>query len=190
MALKYAPTMVIGLEDGSGNDEMAKVLEDVRFWLSEYYRQVCPIVRFGMADKQKLTDLTEKIGESVGSNLTDGLRRWLETIAEARRLEEVRGSGFEIVGVERLNRHQRSKCWRERRHQPADAVRSMLFLPQRTKQHLPEEKAHQHAPSRWLRRICLCSEALSLQAPRGTPTKGCCVGRTTGECDPRIQACW
>jgi hypothetical protein len=31
MALKYAPTMVIGLEDGSGNDEMAKVLEDVRF---------------------------------------------------------------------------------------------------------------------------------------------------------------
>jgi len=104
MALKYAPTMVIGLEDGSGNDEMAKVLEDVRFRLSEYYRQVCPIVRFGMADEQKLTDLTEKIGEIVGSNLTDGLRRWLETIAEARRLEEVRGSGFEIVGVERLNR--------------------------------------------------------------------------------------
>ncbi len=108
MALKYAPTMVIGLREGgdkgSESDELGKVLENARSWLSEYYPQVCPMVKFGMADERQLIDLTDRIGESVGSDLTDGLRRWLEAIAEARRLEEVRRSGFEIVGVERLNR--------------------------------------------------------------------------------------
>ena len=108
MALKYAPTMVIGLRDGGdkkgGSDELGEMLENARSWLSEYYPQVCPIVKFGMADEQQLTDLTERVGESVKSNLNDGLRRWLEAIAEVGRLEEVRRSGFEIVGVERLNR--------------------------------------------------------------------------------------
>lgn len=121
MALKYAPTLVIGLKGGNGQ-AMEGVLRNARFWLSEYYPQVVPVVKFGMADEKQLTDMTERIGEPVGDGLVSGLRSWLETIAETRRLEEVREQGIEIVGVERLNRRIILLLQPDCLHQPALSV--------------------------------------------------------------------
>jgi hypothetical protein len=118
MALKYAPTLVIGLKGGNGQ-AMEGVLGNVRFWLSEYYPQVVPIVKFGMADENHMT---ERIGEPVGDGLVSGLRSWLETIAETRRLEKVREQGIEIVGVERLNRRVILLLQPDCLHQPALSV--------------------------------------------------------------------
>ncbi len=103
LALKYAPTLVIGVK-GDNGQATERLLENVRGWLSAYYPQVIPIVRFGMADGRQLVDMTERIGETVGDSLAEGLRKWLEAIAEARRLEEVKKQGIEVVGVERVNR--------------------------------------------------------------------------------------
>jgi len=61
MALKYAPTLVIGLKGGNGQ-VVEGVLGNVRFWLSEYYPQVVPIVKFGMADEKQSCTVTEVMG--------------------------------------------------------------------------------------------------------------------------------
>jgi hypothetical protein len=45
-----------------------------------------------MADEKQLTDMTERIGEPVGDSLVGGLKSWLETIAETRRLEKGEGA--------------------------------------------------------------------------------------------------
>jgi hypothetical protein len=79
-------------------------VDESRAWLSECYPKVTPIVRFGLADENGLQDRTDQVGEWVGENLTDGLRRWLESVSETGALEQVRESGVEVLGTERLVR--------------------------------------------------------------------------------------
>lgn len=102
MALKYAPTLVIGV--GTKDSPLACLVDESRAWLSECYPKVTPIVRFGLADENGLQDRTDQVGEWVGENLTDGLRRWLESISETGALEQVRESGVEVLGTEQLVR--------------------------------------------------------------------------------------
>jgi hypothetical protein len=58
MALKYAPTLVIGV--GTKDSPLACLVDESRAWLSECYPKVTPIFRFGLADENGLQDRTDQ----------------------------------------------------------------------------------------------------------------------------------
>lgn len=91
MPFRYAPTLVIAVEDGS---KMKDLIEQVRFWLEEIQPEVLPIVRFGIADEKKLQDPT---GNPVGNDLGEGLNLWLDAVTEAENLDKVRQANFELL---------------------------------------------------------------------------------------------
>ncbi|MDW8027431.1 MAG: hypothetical protein RMK94_03460 [Armatimonadota bacterium] len=90
MPLKYAPTLVIGVDDGC---EMPELMKRVWFWLKEMQPQVLPIVRLVVADEKRLEDIT---GNPIGVEIADGLNRLLDGISEVGNLQKVRDAGFEL----------------------------------------------------------------------------------------------
>jgi hypothetical protein len=99
--LNYAPTLVIGV--GEREDASLKaVLGEARFWVGECYPQVAPIVRVGLVVDCALLDLMERVGEPVGSDLCDGVRRWCEAVTSVHAIDCVRASHINTTGTERL----------------------------------------------------------------------------------------
>ncbi len=90
MPLRYEPTLVIAVDDGS---KMKELIGQVRFWLEETQPQVLPIVRLGVADEKGLQDST---GKPVGKDIAEGLNLWLDAVTEAENLNEVRKAGFDL----------------------------------------------------------------------------------------------
>jgi hypothetical protein len=99
--LNYAPTLVIGVGERE-EASLKAVLSEARFWLGECYPQVTPIVRLGLVVNRELLDLTERVGEAVGSDLCDGVRRWCEAVTSIHSLDRVRANRINTVGTERL----------------------------------------------------------------------------------------
>lgn len=90
MPLRYEPTLVIAVDDGS---KMKELIGQVRFWLEETQPQVLPIVRFGITDGEGLKDPT---GQPIGDDIAKGLNIWLDEIGEVENLGKVRQAGFEL----------------------------------------------------------------------------------------------
>jgi hypothetical protein len=99
--LNYAPTLVIGVGERE-EASLKAVLSEARFWLGECYPQVTPIVRLGLVVNRELLDLTERVGEGVGNDLCDGVRRWCEAVTSIHSLDRVRANRINTVGTERL----------------------------------------------------------------------------------------
>jgi hypothetical protein len=99
--LNYAPTLVIGVGERE-EASLKAVLSEARFWLGECYPQVAPIVRVGLVVDCALLDLMERVGEPVGSDLCDGVRRWCEAVTSIHSLDRVRANRINTVGTERL----------------------------------------------------------------------------------------
>jgi len=91
MPLRYEPTLVIGVDDGG---KMEGLMKQVQFWLNETQPQVLPIVRIGIADKEK--KLRDTSGNLIKGSLTEGIKYWLDEIVEAENLSKVRNAGFEL----------------------------------------------------------------------------------------------
>ncbi|MGQ9657551.1 MAG: hypothetical protein ACUVV1_06565 [Fimbriimonadales bacterium] len=99
--LSYAPTLVIGV--GHREEPLLKaVLNELRFWLGECSPQIAPIVRLGLVVDSELRDYTERVEETVGRDLTEGIRSWYEAVTNAGAVARVRASDITVVGTERL----------------------------------------------------------------------------------------
>jgi hypothetical protein len=99
--LNYAPTFVIGVGERE-EASLKATLNEMRFWLRECYPQVTPIVRMGLVVDSALIDLTERVGEPVGDDLLDGMRRWCEAVASVHAIDRVRTNAVMVAGTERL----------------------------------------------------------------------------------------
>ncbi|MFN4180685.1 MAG: hypothetical protein ACK4I8_10260 [Armatimonadota bacterium] len=89
MPLRYAPTLLISVDSG----KMRQLVRQVWFWLNETQRKVLPIVRLGTADENSLQSVE---GVQIGENLSSGLNRWLDEIAETENLSRLQSEGFEV----------------------------------------------------------------------------------------------
>ncbi len=97
MSLNYAPTLVIGIDDGrstvGGKSSIKSLMGQIWFWLNETQPKVLPVVRLGIAYERNLQDA---VGNPVGSNLVEGLNLWLDAVTETENLSKVREAGFEL----------------------------------------------------------------------------------------------
>ncbi|MFN3421017.1 MAG: hypothetical protein ACK40X_04745, partial [Armatimonadota bacterium] len=89
MPLRYAPTLLIGVD----SDKTRELVKQVWLWLNETQQKVLPIVRLGTADENSLQSVE---GVQIGENLSRGLDRWLDEIAETENLSRLQSEGFEI----------------------------------------------------------------------------------------------
>jgi hypothetical protein len=99
--LNYSPTFVIGVGERE-EASLKATLNEMRFWLRECYPQVTPIVRMGLVVDSALIDLAERVGEPVGDDLLDGMRRWCEAVASVHAIDQVRTNAVMVAGTERL----------------------------------------------------------------------------------------